>query len=908
MQQTEGEYARVEGGPLVVRMLEEVERFRQGLRSERSEERYASVRALRMLGKKAQGTAADVLRLALGDGAWRVQVEAAETFAGMGVDIEEHREALVQALRAPGHEWLVNASFVLHALGSQAQPLRGEIVRLLRQEQDVSSYFLLGCLAQLEPIEENARILRGQIEKRGRELLFFFVEAFCKMGPRVLPVLREGIETHKPIVRLVCAASLWAQCRDAEAMALLEAAREDDAEVSCVASCLLVRLGLWQPVDGLFKKTNWIQDRGLFSLMLSSICNVAHEAPDWVVEKMRGLLEQRDPALLESVFAACGRLGRLGGALSADLMLLFRQVWGLWVTRRAPVSFRLLLRDRFPLWFPWNTQEPDHVRMFGPKIFPEDGRDSETQAEWRRWAESLLFRLIDTVDSGGLVDALRLRKPLEALLMAEDLSWTLRHAAAEALGRQIHEEELSPMLRAASRATDHELVSGVLLGLERKMEIAKVLAEIAEASKGVCAPRYLGDLERSVEADAVGEKPRGEERLAWYQSERLFESCRQKERKAMLEGFLKHRDAEVAWLGARLFLLTGEAERVRPLVREWLDDARWLVYGEEVLRRLIRSAESGEGEPWKEDAQAICAVCANSDIPMIRLLSAVWGRMLGLDIPQEADWVEETEATEAADWVEETEETKEADMAEEIEAADLTEGIEAADLVEETEEKLWRAWWVSQGWEEADVRSFVQGRAGRWKMSDIACVLFAPVWGESWCERCMLRLVGHLVGRYLGQFGAWRRADVAEMVEMRVGWSKGVVSCEQMQAAYVQATDLHWDALLLRNQQEHFSTQRINGVYHLSVVVQTVLRPGIGREPSIILQALLAAQEFHLVCAVEDGVHPEAWIRAQEADARVRFCDWMGGILAEEWANFEMAQAAVQRWRKEGDALLFSGI
>lgn len=877
-----------------MRMLEEVERFRQGLRSERSEERYASVRALRMLGKKAQGTSAEVLRLALGDGSWRVQAEAAETFAQMGVDIEEHREALVQALRAPGHEWLVSASFVLHALGPQAQPLRGEIVRVLRQEQDVSSYFLLGCLAQLEPLEENARILRGQIEKRGRELLFFFVEAFCKMGPRVLPVLREGIEIHKPIVRLVCAASLWAQCRDAEARALLEAAQEDEAEISCVASCLLVRLGLWEPVDELFKKSDWIQDRGLFSLMLSSICNVAHEAPDWVVEKIRGLLVQREPALLESVLAACGRLGRLGGALSADLMLLFRQVWGLWVTRRAPVSFRLLLRDRFPLWFPWNTQEPDHVRIFGPKIFPEDGSDSELQADRRRWAESLLFRLIDTIDSAGLVDALRLRKPLEALLMAEDLSWMLRHAAAEALGRQIHEEELSPMLRAASRATDHELVSGVLLGLERKMEIAKVLAEIADASRGVCAPRYLGGLGRSIEADAVGEKPRGEERLAWHQSERLLESCRQKERKAMLEGFLNHRDADVAWLGARLFWLLGEAERVRPLVREWSSDARWFVYGEDVLRRLIQSAEAGEAEPWKEEAQAICAVCAKSDIPMIRLLSVVLGQMMGSDVSLKPVSSEDDQRESRAS--QNTEETGE------------TEQAESTENTEKGEEGLWRGWWFSRGWEEADVRSFVQERAGRWEMSDLVSVLCAPVCGDSWRERCMLRLVGHLVERHQGQFGAWWRADVAEMVETRVGWSKGAVSCEQMQAAYVQATDLHWDALLLRNQQEHFSTQRVNGMYHLSVVLQAVLRPSIGREPSMILQVLLAAREYSLVCAVEDGLHPEAWVQAQEAGAQFRFCDWMGRMLAEEWANFELAQAAIQRWRKEGDALLFSEI
>lgn len=855
----------MEGGPLVVRMLEDVERFRQGLRSEQSEERYASVRALRMLGANARGTAADVLRLALEETSWRVQVEAAETFAAMGVEIEPYRGMLVEALEITQYEGLMNVSFLLHALGRQAQPLRDDIVRLLQREQDVPAYFLLGCLAQLEPMEESLRLLRGMVETRGRELLFFFVETFGKMGEVVLPMLREGMEGSERITRLVCAAAVWSQAEEADARALLESAQHDaeDIEASCVASCLLVRLGLWGSVSSLFGRLDQITDKGLFSLALSSICNLAHEAPDWVVEKMRGLLLQRDPARLEQVLAACGRLGRLGGALGADLGFLFRQTWDLWVSRRAPVSFRLLLRDRFPLWFPSEPQTPKSApRQIDPQLFPDTFSSSERRVELRMWSEPLLFRLIDTLDSAGVVDSLRIRQPLGALLLAEDLSWSLRHASAEALGREIHEEDLSPMLRAASRTTDDELASGVLLGLERKLEIAKVLAEIASTSER--SARASLCLQSLGTTEVVGEG------LRWFQDERLVKACRQKERMVMLEGFLKHRDPEIALVAARVCLLLGESARAGSLYAEWLRDAKKLPYVGEMLRRLIRCAEEGEGAGWKQEAEAVCPDWMDSKNPMVRLLSAVWLRAVGG-----------------------------------VERADLF--VDGGGVFEENDGALWKAWLTAQGWGVAEVQEHLQVCAGKWEIADLMSVLFAPVWEDVWRERCLFRMAEHLVERHVVRFGAWPRVALDEIIRVRVAWSQGACSCAEMQAAYLQVHALQWDALLLRNQQEHFSTQRVSSLYLLSVVLQAILRPRIGREPSFVIQALLAAQEFYFVHAVGDGLHPEARTKVCEVEARVAFGAWMGEQIAQVWGHFEQTQASLAHWRKEDDALLFSG-
>jgi hypothetical protein len=136
-------------------------------------------------------------------------------------------------------------------------------------------------------------------------------------------------------------------------------------------------------------------------------------------------------------------------------------------------------------------------------------------------------------------------------------------------------------------------------------------------------------------------------------------------------------------------------------------------------------------------------------------------------------------------------------------------------------------------------------------------VLFAPIWEDAWRERCLFRLAEHLVERHLGRFGAWPRAafgrdhPCARSVEPR-----GLFMRRDASSVSSSSRDT-LDALLLRNQQEHFSTQRVSSLYLLSVILQAIFRPRIGREPSFVIPALLAAQEFYFAHAVGDGLCTE---------------------------------------------------
>ncbi|MCB9643911.1 MAG: hypothetical protein H6728_12620 [Myxococcales bacterium] len=845
----------------MARMVEDIERFRQGLSSEKSEVRYASVRGLRVLGHQAREVAGELLRVALEDPSLRVQVEAAEAFSLVGPDVKAFEETLVGALLSPQYELLVNASFVLHSLGRQAQPLRDSLVRSLQQVYEMPLYFLLGCLATLEPLEENARIIRDLIEERGRYLLFFFVESLCKMGPRVHAILREGMQSEGTTTRMVCAAALWSQTQDAEAMGILEQTQRDGdtPEIICAASALLIRLGhVEKGQAGLFSQLPHVREGGLFALMLGTLCNVAHEAPQGTLQVLRTLLYERDPERLEQIIGAVGRTGRLGSELCADLAFFFRQAWELWVARRAPVSFRLLLRNRCPAWLPSSGQQPQPaLRQIDPQLFPDTLSDNERRLALHRWAEPLLFRLIDTIDSSGQLDPLRLREPMGYVLIAEDVSWSLRHAAAEAIGRQPREEELSRMLRAAVRSSDTELAHGVLMGLERNLEIALIFAGLAQGG-GVSS---LSPPESSEGAASWT--------LAWHQSAAFLDACRQPERLSLLGEFLKHAEYEIRLLAGRILLLLGHTQPMRSLFRALLSDRKMLFLWSDALRRMFRWL--GDGAPtWlQEDVEALCTPILQMNLPLLQSLSGALLTMAGHPLKPEDMDVLESACTED----------------------------EAAN---------WLAWIKAQQHSLASIQAVFVKEETFSKASSLVEILCSKVWEDPWKERFLLRLATHLIGMHLERFGPWPGLVLEDIVATRESWRKGQRASHEMQQLYAEVTGVFWDTLLLRNQQEHFSTPRINSIYQLMQFLQLILRPRAVQEPNTIFQALVAAQELQVSHALGDGLHPESIAQQLEREARVACCSWMGEQLRTLFAELQQTQEHVQQWREKDQELLFS--